>query len=67
MPSESTQTIGFSPQTKVLVLKNSVREEKTSHSPDLQIFCVVAWELFNHEDYYLPQHGWIVIFRHVLL
>ena len=47
MPSESTQTIGFSPQTKVVVLKNSVREEKTSHSPDLQTFCVVAWELLT--------------------
>lgn len=28
MPSESTQTIGFSPPTKVLVLYNSVREER---------------------------------------
>ena len=53
MPSESTQTIGFGPQTKVFVLKNSVREEKTPHSRELQTFCIVAWELFNREDYYL--------------
>ena len=53
--NESTQTIGFSPQTKFFVLKNSVGEEKTPHSLDLQTFCIVAWELFNHEDYYLSQ------------
>ena len=41
MPSESTQTIGSSPQTKVLVLKNSVREEKTSHSADLKHFVLL--------------------------
>lgn len=55
MLSERTQTIGFSSQTKVLVLNNSAREEKSPHSLDLHTFCIVAWELFNHEDYYLSQ------------